>query len=242
MLPTSGAAWPDTIICPGDTVHLHASGGTAYQWTPSLLTEPPDITYVEPLVTTTYTVFITTTCGVDTQTVTITVAPPPTATASGDTSIYLGGQAQLYGAGSGFYQWHPAGTLSCNDCPSPQAFPQVTTTYYLTVTDAIGCSAHDSVVVIVLLCSDVHVPNAFTPNDDNHNDHFSLLYPGSFIMSSLEVYNRWGQLVFQTNDPTTGWDGTWRNRDAPTGTYAWIVRGTCNDEQLIRSGNVTLLR
>ncbi len=66
------------------------------------------------------------------------------------------------------------------------------------------------------------VPNAFSPNGDGVNDTFSIV-GGNFRMYRMEIYNRWGERVFRTDDPRAGWDGTWRGREAPEGAYLVVI-------------------
>jgi gliding motility-associated-like protein len=92
------------------------------------------------------------------------------------------------------------------------------------------------------LTGEVVVPTAFTPNDDGNNDY---LFPyGTMNVSKLEfeVFNRWGQKVFATNDKTKGWDGKFSGADAPMGVYAYRLKATVEGKPVERSGNVTLIR
>jgi gliding motility-associated-like protein len=91
--------------------------------------------------------------------------------------------------------------------------------------------------------SDVIFPSGFTPNGDGKND---LLIPlgARYIKSlSIEVWNRWGQLVYSSIDPTKGWDGYFNGVEAQTGVYAYLIKYTnLKDEVKTSKGNVTLLR
>jgi gliding motility-associated-like protein len=91
--------------------------------------------------------------------------------------------------------------------------------------------------------SDVIFPSGFTPNGDGKND---LLLPlGIRHIKSLQVqiWNRWGQLVYSSSDPTMGWDGYFNGAEAQTGVYAYLIKYTnLKDELKVSKGNVTLLR
>jgi gliding motility-associated-like protein len=92
------------------------------------------------------------------------------------------------------------------------------------------------------LTGDVIVPTAFTPNADGLNDY---LYPyGTLNVSKLEfeVFNRWGQKVFATNDKTKGWDGRFDGGEAPVGVYAYRLKALVEGKQVQSAGNVTLIR
>ncbi len=150
--------------------------------------------------------------------------------------------AQATGSGNIEYQWTPAEELSCSNCPNPTVTPSATTLYTLTATDQSGCEAQAEVLVSVIQLRSVFVPNIFTPNNDGNNDE--LLVIGSDIAQlNFSIFDRWGSKVFQTNDPNTGWDGTYNGNNAQTGVYAYTLQVTFNDgkEQFFK-GNVTLVR
>jgi gliding motility-associated-like protein len=88
----------------------------------------------------------------------------------------------------------------------------------------------------------VWVPNTFTPNDDSRNDLFLVVVRGvSFF--NLKIFNRWGKLIFHSNDVTQGWDGTYMGQPSPDGVYNWIISTTSKaGEQKIQTGNVNLFR
>ncbi|CAN5889755.1 hypothetical protein BH24BAC1_BH24BAC1_39070 [soil metagenome] len=88
----------------------------------------------------------------------------------------------------------------------------------------------------------VYLPNAFTPNGDGLNDRFEA--KGRFVASfRMVIYNRWGQVVFQSNDPKLGWDGRVNGQEAPVGTYAYSLEAADrNGRTFSRKGTVSLLR
>jgi len=99
------------------------------------------------------------------------------------------------------------------------------------------------VPIQVLLTLELIVPNAFTPNGDGHNDLFRVKNPGLVKQFDMQVFNRWGQLVFSTKDPFEGWTGTAGGQPSPAGVYAWSIHyidvtGKQND----RRGTVILIR
>lgn len=85
-------------------------------------------------------------------------------------------------------------------------------------------------------------PNAFSPNDDGYNDRFTIVTPG-VRFATLRIYNRWGKLIFETNDPQSGWDGRVDGGSAPEGVYVYRLEaeGT-NGRPYEISGTVTLIR
>lgn len=108
-----------------------------------------------------------------------------------------------------------------------------------------GCDNELSKIVEIGAKEDVF-PNAFTPNGDGANDVFRPIYPCEVIFSNLKIYSRWGALVFETNEPTTGWDGQINGQDAPSDVYAWRVEYEAiragKQLRMTENGGVTLLR
>ena len=88
----------------------------------------------------------------------------------------------------------------------------------------------------------LYVPNIFSPNHDGHNDGFRLRSP-QIDSLHLEIYNRWGNKIFETNNPNDAWDGTYQSKDCETGNYVWWAEITFkNGKKEIRKGNVSLVR
>ncbi|MCS6992025.1 MAG: gliding motility-associated C-terminal domain-containing protein [Chitinophagales bacterium] len=113
--------------------------------------------------------------------------------------------------------------------------------YIVTVTDANGCKISDT-VVLKSVSNVFAIPNAFTPNGDGLNDIF---LPSHVNVSEFEmkIFNRWGQLLFVSNDVATGWDGTYKGKPEEIGTYVYHIRARFLDGMTFeRRGNVLLLR
>ena len=112
----------------------------------------------------------------------------------------------------------------------------------LAVTGALGCADTLCKTIIVDTKYDAVIPTAFTPNGDFLNDEY-YVYGYGFRTFEFRIYNRWGQLVFETTDIDTGWDGTYNGEPQPIGVYAYYVRGvTFKNTEVSFKGNVTLLR
>jgi gliding motility-associated-like protein len=108
----------------------------------------------------------------------------------------------------------------------------------------LGCVDSTQFEIIYEPCCVLNLPNAFTPNYDDKNDVFRVIRYGNISLVSLEVYNRWGNLVFRTTDINAGWDGTFNGQEAELGTYYYVARYKCplsNDIQLLK-GDVILIR
>ena len=147
------------------------------------------------------------------------------------------------------YTWTPARGLSCTDCPQPIASPKYNTVYTVTAIDDNGCRETKQVQVIVLCQnSNVFVPNTFSPNGDGSNDVFYVRGKGLDRVKSLRVYNRWGELVFErvnfaVNDPTVGWDGTFKGKKLTPDVYVYQVDVFCDNSESIRfEGNISLIQ
>ncbi len=126
-------------------------------------------------------------------------------------------------------------------------FYQVTTTglYAVTVTDASGCTGSDSIQVTVD-CTGVYFPSAFTPNADGTNDWFGPL-PLTVIPAlsnyRLNIYGRWGQLVFSSTDPYQKWDGIYKGKYAHPQVYTWVATYTIGNRITeTQKGTVTIIR
>ncbi|MFZ1635699.1 MAG: gliding motility-associated C-terminal domain-containing protein, partial [Chitinophagales bacterium] len=82
----------------------------------------------------------------------------------------------------------------------------------------------------------------FSPNNDNVNDVFGPIYSGAIENYHIEIYNRWGQLVFDTNKLEKNWDGTFENELQEMGVYTYLVTASLNEKSLSKQGNFTLVR
>ncbi|MFM9027326.1 MAG: gliding motility-associated C-terminal domain-containing protein, partial [Bacteroidota bacterium] len=143
-------------------------------------------------------------------------------TASG-TTVNVGDSVQLTANGATSYSWTPSAGLSCTDCPSPVAAPSQTTTYQVTGSDTNGCTATASLTIILdVRCNELFVPNIFSPDGEGPQENERLCVLSNCIESvDFAIYDRWGQLIFQTNDPQGCWDGRKDGKEVMTGVYAY---------------------
>jgi gliding motility-associated-like protein len=135
------------------------------------------------------------------------------------------------------YQWsNLANTASINRLD--------TGIYTLTVSDANGCTVEDSAVIAKEVCTSyVFFPTGFTPNGDGINDRFKPKYSEDLSQYTIRVYNRWGELVYQSNDINEGWNGYYKGMLQPLGVYVFVSEYSFNNSKLIgASGNITLLK
>jgi gliding motility-associated-like protein len=148
-------------------------------------------------------------------------------------------------AGNYVSVWSPSYGLDCIDCVSPIASPAVTTIYQIQVTNEAGCVAMDDVTVYVVPDYSVFVPNVFTPNGDGNNDVFEI-YGNLKGLAFLEVqiFNRWGEKVFESNNHQFKWDGTFKGVMQNPAVFVWQLKLSFLDghKEELRKGSVTLLR
>jgi gliding motility-associated-like protein len=166
--------------------------------------------------------------------------------ANRDTCIRFGSKVQLHALnlGSGTYvAWTPSVNIDCAYCPDPIVSPSVTTNYVVTAYNSKKCKFSDTVQVCVVFdCGEMFVPNAFSPNDDLVND---VLYVRGKCLSNFifQIFNRWGEKVFESTKQELGWDGTYNDEPMNTGVFVYRLEGTTFDNQpYSMKGNVTLIR
>lgn len=116
--------------------------------------------------------------------------------------------------------------------------------YWLKATDMNGCTGTDTVRVFPKECmSGIYIPTAFTPNGDGKNDYFRAIVYGKVVSFKLQVYNRFGEIVFQTTDPGKYWDGFYKGASSRTTVFVWQCSYQLeNQKPMHEKGMVTLLR
>jgi gliding motility-associated-like protein len=139
------------------------------------------------------------------------------------------------------YLWQDGST-------NPSLGVNKTGSYRVQVTDVNGCTKKDSINITIQNCEEcrLFIPSAFTPNDDGLNDLFKTRpqCPNIGLQNfSLSVYNRWGQLVFMTNNINTGWDGTYKNKKLDQGVYVYLVDYSFKQSKFFQQkGTIALVR
>jgi len=160
-------------------------------------------------------------------------------------TIDKGQSVQLFVNGGVTFQWTPSGSINDASSNRPVATPGVTTTYIVTAKDTNNCSATDSVLITVIDCDPklIFVPNAFSPNGDGNNDVFFVHAPDCLTEIKLAVYDRWGELVFETTNPETGWNGEIHGKMGNAGVFTYYLTGELNNGlSFSKMGSITLLR
>jgi gliding motility-associated-like protein len=237
-------------ICKGDSIILAVSGGDQYQWAPAatVLNPASGSTPVFPDVDTHYDVFVTDNkCGVsETLEAVVTIQPKAkiNITKSNDINCILG-QATLSATGGVSYHWEPLTGLSDPTLSSTLASPEETTIYYLQTTSNNGCVSKDSIELIVSKGYDeksYQLATGFTPNNDGLNDCFGVAKWGYITSLEFSIFNRFGERVFFTKDPSLCWDGKYKGSPQDSGVFVYLIKakGICG--QFTRRGTVVLMR
>jgi gliding motility-associated-like protein len=159
-------------------------------------------------------------------------------------AILEGESVDLSVSGATSYVWSPSTGLSCNDCPNPVATPSSTTTYFVTGTDVYGCTGATSVTIFVTEnCEAFFVPNIFSPNGTGPEANNTLCVAGGCILElRYQVFNRWGEKIFETTDPDICWDGVYRGEPVGSGVYAYKVYARLSNGEIIEgAGSLTVV-
>ncbi len=238
-------AFNDTIICPEESAIATARGGVSYTWSPtsSLHYETYDTVVVSPTIPTYYVVTGADEFGcLDSDSVFVDLFPHPFIQTSPDQYLYYGDEVELLATSStsGPYVWSPSDFLSCTNCTNPIAAPPSTFTYTVSYTDVNGCSASDDVTIYIETL--LYVPNTFTPDEDEFNQSF-LAMGGNIESFKMLIFNRWGEVIFESNDMEVGWDGTYKGQKCQDGTYVWkIILSDLDGKKKEHVGHVNLIR
>lgn len=170
------------------------------------------------------------------------VNPTPIANAGPDKVVLEGGTVLLTPAlNSGFpvtYLWTPPTSLNDPTRPDASSSPQADITYTLTVTSDKGCATSDEVFVKLLLKP--LIPNIFSPNGDGVHDKWEVSFLDTYPGCTVEIYNRYGQIVFKSTGYSNPWDGKVNGKDVPIGTYYYIIDPKNNRAKM--TGYVDVIR
>jgi gliding motility-associated-like protein len=260
---------PDSaFICYGQSAQLNAniSIGTSYTWTPSssLVNQGNGIVSAlphsikataSPNTTTAYIlkVFNAGCPTALTDTFFLRVAPRIYVNAGHDTIVVANQVLQLNATvndpAANRFTWSPATGLSSTIIANPIAtlnasMVDESITYIVRATNSIGCYGEDAVTVRVFKTGpDIFVPNAFTPNGDGHNDVIRPILVGIRQLNFFRIYNRWGQLVFQTSESEKGWDGKIGGQVQASNNYVYFVQAIdYTGRTITRKGSIALIQ
>ncbi|MBK7269769.1 MAG: gliding motility-associated C-terminal domain-containing protein [Flavobacteriales bacterium] len=251
LVTVLAAAGSDQIVCAGGAIVLDGSASTGsgtVTWTDAQNNVVGDtlITTLNGLPPGSYVFTLTLTDGLCTSQdqVAVTVLDLPIADAGADRTIVITQGTALGGDPSGptgsIYVWQPDSLLNDPTTANPLTAPEETTWFILTVTAPNGCVDVDSVLVTVV--PEIVIPSGFTPNGDGWNDTWQLDQIDQFPEAEVEVYSRWGELLFQSVGYKTPWDGTYNGGLVPVGTYYYAIRLNHPDFPDPYTGPLTVIR
>ncbi|MDT8394160.1 MAG: gliding motility-associated C-terminal domain-containing protein [Bacteroidales bacterium] len=224
---------PDTLLCNGDPFQLDAGEGySGYLWQDDSTEQ-----FFSVINTGSYFVEVTDSLGCSaSDTISINLVDIPNIFLGNDTNI-RGNFSLILDAGSGFdsYYWQ--------DGSGGQTFTANAPGLYWVESGKEGCFASDSLMISNDFPSKIWFPNCFTPNLDGFNDVFKPVYE-NITVYSLIIFNRWGQILYESMDIDEGWDGNFNGRKCPAGVYFFTADyaggSTGNTSNVL--GSVTLLR
>lgn len=230
----------DLKICENDSVVLNANGNYSFcKWMndPTLILS--DFTVKEEG---NYWVDVSNICGIDHDTVYVEIQPLPDIFLGNDTIIKQSTSITLNpGMGYTSYIWQDGSSSVDHITELPGVF-------WVEVTDDTGCKSSDTILIEPVYIQ-IHVPDAFSPNGDDINDIF---IPISSYEANLEyemmIFNRYGEMVFLSNNINTGWDGNYHRQPCPMEVYIWVINAKTRTKNafysgpIVLKGNVTLLR
>ena len=267
---------PGGSVCAGEPFAVSASGGVAYQWVPGALTTNPTAAQTTVVTETsqTFTAYVTDTDGcVASAEVDVFVWPRPTVEAGPDQRQEWLEPTFLYGSVEGSpidsLWWSPSEPLSCGNCLIPEVWLQEDGVFTLHVIDTNGCRSAD--IVEVEFIYPVYVPSGFTPDGDGLNDGWRpesqwLNGTGTYLQGlpdatlvpgyRLEIWDRWGQCIWATEDPRAYWTGGVGGPGTAAGTggigagghlvmpgvYTWVMHYPTSKGRERQAGKVTLVR
>lgn len=236
-------------LCPHDTVRLGTgvtSGTATYRWYPAMYLSDStgDTVVIRPETNVHYYVVAANTYNCkDTAGFDITVDPNAVLFLPDSVTIFAGESYQLNPqTNCSSFRWSPSGGLSSAYISNPIAILDINTRYVVNALTASGCSVSDTIMIYVRDEAEIVIPNAFAPGSGPNNE-FKLIKRGIARLRHFRIYDRWGVVVFETNDIDKGWDGTYKNTPQPFGVYVYEYSAvTPEAKEFTRKGNVTLLR
>ncbi len=247
----------DDSICSGENgiatvINLQPGVSLQYSWTPTSIIVSNQGSSVEVNPTFSQYLFVSALgngCNAeDSIFLNVSTLDPATVIASASEYVVApGATVTLFGQPSALssYSWSPSDQVFSPTSQQTDAIVNEDIVYTLTVSDGV-CTRQDTVEIRVyeIICDDpyVFIPNAFSPNGDNEND--VLYVRGIWIEKMIfRVFDRWGELIFESTDPAFGWDGSFRGRDLDPDVYDFYLDVTCiGGLKSISKGNVTLMR
>ncbi len=239
----------DRTVCPRDSVILTAVNTDAvayFRWYPDMYLSDTAgaVVIARPETDTKYKVVTSNMYNcTDTAYVSLTVKADAVISLEDSVTLYPGENYQIEPATNCTqFSWTPSGGLSAKFVSNPLASPVISTKYVVTGVTEWGCLTKDSISINVNTEAVLTLPNAFAPGR-GINDKFKVIRRGLATLRYFRVYNRWGNLMFETTNIDEGWDGTLNGKPQPVGVYVYEVSAVSKSGTVFKKqGNVTLLR
>ncbi len=241
---------PDADFCPHDSRIIpmtpSSGAGYAYHWSPAMYVSDTSSSapVLSPITTQTYTIVGTSPDGCkDTLFWTATVYPDAVIEVGDSLTLYPGESYQVNSlTNCSTFSWFPYAGLSNPFVSNPVATPDVSTMYVVTATTEHNCVSRDTLNIFVSEESVLAMPNAFTPGTGPNNT-FKVILRGIASLNYFRVYNRWGNLLFETKNLSEGWDGAYKGEPQGMGVYVYDIQAVSSTGKTFnKKGNVTLLR
>lgn len=142
------------------------------------------------------------------------------------------------------YSWQPSNIFNSSNQPEAVIPHLRENKVILTVTNPDGCTTTDSVYMTPPICCRIALPDAFTPNNDGRNDIYRPIAVKDVENYNFIIVNRWGQVIYQSNNTADGWDGTFKNEVQEAGTYHYLVTYKCTygSDKMVKKGSLTLIK
>jgi gliding motility-associated-like protein len=199
----------------------------------------------------TYWVDYSQTCALFTDTFHVTINQIPLVTVPSNITIERGDDYQINASIniSSPFTWSPTSDLSCTNCLATIASPNETTNYCLTSSTASNCKTTVCFTIYVedKKCPTLDaksLPEAFTPNEDNNNDIYVIYVVSDCLKEfNIQIFDRWGEKIYETIDPKINWDGKYNGKYLDTGIYIYqLTATTANGEKIKTKGSISLIK
>jgi len=232
----------DTGVCSGRSILLNPGNFSSYSWDNG--TTAPTLNVSNPGIYWVIVKDVNNCAATDSINISPGVSPVIKAQRSNDINCNFS-SAVLSVSGAAAYTWSPAIGLDNIHSANPVASPAVTTKYFVTGQDQNGCEGKDSITVAVVSggrINQFYMANSFTPNGDGVNDCYGINYSGSMLTVEFIIYNRWGEKVFSTNNPSNCWDGLYKSKKPEPGAYVYYIKGNTSCGPIEKKGTFILIR
>ena len=251
--PKASFSYLPVNICAGDTVYFKDLGdgmtSAAVQWNWDLaqkyvsqLQNPQRVFADTGIYKVSYYFFNAQGCVSDTNVQQLTINPYPKVTMPSILRVLEGSGIPikpLYVFGHELqYLWKPSIYLNCDTAAVPITEPLDDITYQLYLTGIGGCTVNDSTFIKVLRLP--IIPNAFSPNGDGINDTWKIKYLQDYPGAEVKIFNRYGQLIYEAVGYDAAWDGSFKGKPLPVGTYYYIVNP--KNGRGIMNGAITIIK